>query len=253
MWWLWILGPVLVGVIYLLTARADRRQLREVELWRGTWGPIRGGKALGAKRVGALPAELAALAREVGAGKPLATFELVPTMAYLGVYAPSVASSTEHQTVVARLADAAPAFVARPLPLLDGERVANTGVIFHKDPEFSAAYLVEADDAKGVKIWLSPPVREQLCEAPDLWLRARGRVMAVTRYGRPDADRMDELLAAADVIFAEYGAVEASLLGDDLVFEPERKTKTKGKDKKKAQGIVRADATPSKSVKSSKV
>jgi hypothetical protein len=77
--------------------------------------------------------------------------------------------------------------------------------------------------------------------------------MAVTRYGRPDADRMDELLAAADVIFAEYGAVEASLLGDDLVFEPERKTKTKGKDKKKAQGIVRADATPSKSVKSSKV
>ncbi len=40
--------------------------------------------------------------------------------------------------------------------------------------------------------------------------------MALTLYGLPDAARIDELLAAANIVFAEYGAGGGpSLLGDD--------------------------------------
>ena len=237
-----------LAVIYFVTALPDKRRLREIELWRGSWGPVHAGKPIGAKRVGALPAELRGIVAEVGAGAPLGLFELVPKAAYLVCDGSTATSSTDHTTVVALLAEPAAGMVARPLPLIDGQRVINTGIMFKKDPEFSLLYLVEGEDAKAIKVWLSPPVREELCDKPDLWLRTRGRVMALTQYGPPDADRMDELLAAADVIFAEYGAVDASLLGDDIVLPEPGKKKAKKKDAPpRSAGAAQAATTKSSS------
>jgi len=234
MWWLWLLGPVTVAFIYFLTGLPDNERLRELEIWRKSWGPLQGKKPIGAKRVGSVPSDLLVLVDEVGGGPPLGVFELVPRDAYLGVFGPSAASGSEHQTIVARLADPGPTFTARPLPRIDGERVQNSGVQFRKDEAFTDAYLVEGVDARALKVWLSPPVREQLLDMPELWLRVRGRVMALTLYGRADAERLDDLVAAADVIFAEYGAIDASLLGPDVA--PESGPPSKKKQKKDVAG-----------------
>jgi hypothetical protein len=237
MWWLWILGPVVVAVIYFLTAGVDKRRLRELELWRASWGPTRAGKPIGARRVG-LPTDLGAMLEQVGGGQPLGVFELVAKEAYLAVYAPTPMTDVEHQTVFLRLDAPVPALTARPLPIVDGARMPNTGIVFAKDADFSAAYLVEGIDAKGVKKWLSPPLREQLCELPDLWIRAQSRTAAVTFYGAADADRLDDLVAAADVVFAEYGAVDASLLGDAAALPPEEPEKPAKKGKHAKPGKV---------------
>jgi len=222
--------------IYLLTGSPDKLRLREVELWRRSWGPARpppkkssrkkgdlGADApAGAKRVGFLPADLGVLVDAAGAGRPIGIFELVPRIAYLGVFGPSVTAGADLQAVVGKLAEPAPTFTARPLPIVDGARVANTGVIFNKDPPFTDAYLVEGLDAKAIKRWLNPLVREQLIDMPDVWLSVSGKAMALLLYGTADAEKLDDLVSAADVIFAEYGAEGGpSLLGHDEGLEPE--------------------------------
>jgi hypothetical protein len=116
--------------------------------------------------------------------------------------------------------------------------VPNTGIQFKKDPDFMAFFLVEAPGAeapppppakagapapvaadtaiaKQVRAWLSRPIREALLDFPDAWLSVQGKTMALTLYGSVSADKLHELVAAADVIFAEHGAEGGpSLLGD---------------------------------------
>src|SRR6185503_3769483 len=115
MWWLWIVGPIAVVCIYLLTGTLDKRRLREIELWRGSWGKGRSG----ARRAGVLPADLTRLAVGAGAGVPLGIFELVPKTAYLAVYGPDATSGSDSQMILAKLAAGAPAFTVRPLPIVD--------------------------------------------------------------------------------------------------------------------------------------
>src|SRR5262249_10591810 len=128
--------------------------------------------------------------------------------------------------------------------------VPNTGIQFKKDPEFMGLFLVEHTlddgpaapvrdaDEKAIRKWLSPPLREALLDFPDGWLRVDGRakVMAFTLYGPADDQRFDELVATADIVFAEYGAEGGpSLLADeaDERDEPEAKPPKPPPPKKK--------------------
>jgi hypothetical protein len=240
MWWLWIVGPFVAALVYLLTDWRDRRREVEVERWRAAWGgreePVGGyrdtkkakGKAPGAKRVTSMPGPLARMLLSSGGGARLDYFELVPKLAYLASMGGDAMNASDHVTVVAKLDEAGPMLTARPLPILDGQREPNNGVQFKKDPDFMEQYIVErsleegapvaADEAtdKPIRKWLSPAVRAALLDLPDAWLRVEGRAMALTLYGPVDADRIDQLLAAADIVFAEYGADGGpSLLGED--------------------------------------
>jgi hypothetical protein len=170
-------------------------------------------------------------------------FELVPKLAYLAVMSANAQTGSDHQTVSAKLDDAAPSFTVRPLPIVEGERAPNTGIEFKKDPEFMALFLVEsaglapaappppakgakeaappappasdAELAKKIRAWLSRPVREALRDLPEAWLRVQGKTMALTVYGAVDAEKINELVTVADAIFAEYGADGGpSLFGD---------------------------------------
>lgn len=247
MWWMWIVGPILVLIIYGLTGGRDKRSEAEIERWRLSMGPksavrkkpagSRGGKdgpapGPGAKRVMSLPGVLHRLVEAVGGGTPVARIELVPKFAYLAAMEANATSGSDHQTVVARLDEPAPSFTVRPLPIVEGERVANAGIQFKKDPEFMDLFLTEAignpsafgtaapppsaEEAKRIRSFLSGPVREALRELPDAWLRVEGKAMALSLYGPADADKLNQLMTAADVIFAEYGAGGgASLFGDE--------------------------------------
>lgn len=238
--WLWYVGPIALVLLYFLTGRTPKRQLAEIERWRAAWG---GGR--GAKRVAVLQRDFAGAIDAIGGGDPLGTFELVPKLAYLGVYGPTLSLGSDHQTVVARLADPAPTFSARPLPIVDGVRVPNTGVIFKKDPDFSAVFLVEGADPKGVKKWLGALAREQLLEHPQLWLRVSGRVMALSFFGPFDAQRIETLVAVADILFAEYGDEGGpSLLGDDLGEQAPAPPPKKAPKPKKAAPDASGKAPP---------
>jgi hypothetical protein len=223
MWWLWVLGPIAVGVIYLLTGQEDKRRLDELETWRTTLGPKPVGKSSGkgktppgTKRVPSVPGPLSALVAEVGGGRPIGYFELVPRLAYLCVMSANAVEGSDFQTVVAKLAKAGPTFTARPLPIVDGTRVANEGIPFKKDEEFAEAFLVEGEDTKAVLRWLTRPLRDALREMPDVWLSVDGTAMALTLFGSVDASRIDELVRTADAIFEAYGADGGpSLVGDD--------------------------------------
>jgi hypothetical protein len=117
------------------------------------------------------------------------------------------------------LEEPAHSFVARPLPILDGVRVPNTGLTFKDDPQFSKSYLVEVDpgrDPRAVRAFLSPVVRAELLSLPAVWLHVNGSVMALTIFGRFDAETADHLVDIADVLFAEYGAE-----GGPSLLEPE--------------------------------
>lgn len=231
--WLWIAGPVVAALIYLLTDWRDSRRAAEIERWKARANEGRGARM---KDVGALPGALAKLLDAAGAGKRVEIAELVPKTAYLAFMAGDAVAGSDHQTVVAKLDAAAPSFTVRPLPILDGQREANTGVQFKKDTEFMEAFIVdralegsesakvstEADD-KVIRKWLSPTVRAALMELPDLWLRVEGKSMALTLYGPADADRINDLVVATDVIFAEHGADGGpSLFGDEDEDEPEK-------------------------------
>lgn len=206
----------------------------------------RGGKkvskpAPGAKLVGALPGPLQRLIDAAGAGDAVGHYELVPKLAYLSAMAANAMAGSDLQAVSGKLEEDAPAFIVRPLPIIEGERIANTGIEFKKDPEFTELFqvdpmeapaapprpgskeaktpqpqLTDAERAKKIRSWLSRPVREALRELPDAWLYVQGRAMALVLYGPADAAKLDDLVTAADVIFAEYGEDGGpSLFGDD--------------------------------------
>jgi hypothetical protein len=243
MWWLWIVGPMAMAILYLATDWRDKRRENEVEQWRAGMGPrtaatrkaagYRDGKQVtppagGAKKVTSLPGPLARILLAAGGGERFGYFELVPKLAYLAVMGGDATSGSDHQTVIARLDEQVPTFMVRPLPIIEGQREANTGVQFKKDPDFMEQFTVdrtlepgflsagtEAED-KAIRKWLSPPLREALMDLPDVWLRVEGKTMALTLYGPPSADKLNDLVAAADIVFAEYGAEGGpSLFGDE--------------------------------------
>lgn len=246
MTWIWFVGPPVVGLVYALTDWRDRRREVEIERWRkqadhpevkrDESSVYRSKEAARPRakprRVTSMPGALTRMLQTTGGGSggnPLDYFQLVPKLAYVAVMGADALQGSEHQTVVARLDDPSPTFTVRPLPIIEGERAPNDGIQFKKDPDFMALFLVErglegaplpADEAidKEIRKWLSPPLRAALLELPEAWLRIDGKakVMALSLYGLADAERMDELLAAADIVFAEYGADGGpSLLGED--------------------------------------
>jgi hypothetical protein len=214
--WLWAVGPVgLVAIFFIIFQAGGKRdgaRARMAEIWRASWGPDNGP---GAKRV-ALPADFALLLDNVGGGMPIGVFELVPKEAWLGVYKPALLGGNDHITVFMRLYEPGPPMRVAPLPFTDEGRVPNLGIRFTKDPEFTARFQVEGTRDRDIKQWLSPPVREELLELEDAFLEVDGKRAALSLYTRLDEDALDDLVAAADVIFAEYGASDASLLGNDL-------------------------------------
>jgi len=270
----WALGPAAIVIIYLLTGGRDRRRTDAVDQWRrftpvleeaepiAREGSYRDAPAddnaviaklkkrpSDVKKIRSLPGPLARLIEATGGGSPVGHFELWPKIAYLSVMDANATGGSDHQTVVAMLDEAAPAFTVRPLPILDGAKTANTGVQFKKDPEFMDLFLVEPGvegdplsvrsfaAEKKIRAWLSRPIREALRDLPDAWLRVQGKTMALTLYGSVDVDQLYALVNTADLLFAEYGADGGpSLLGeiDDEDDEPEiapppKKTKAKAK------------------------
>lgn len=250
MWWLWIAGPIVAALVYLLTDWRDKRREAEVERWRAGFGPHRSpevhreqagyrdvGKEVvveppkgpGAKRAGAIPGPLVRMLDAAGGGIRVDAFELVPKLAYFAVMHANPTNASDHQTVVAKLDERAPMLTVRPLALLDGQREPNTGVQFKKDAEFMEMFVVERsldgseavgaeteEGDKAIRKWLSPIVREALMDLPDAWLRVDNKTLALTLYGPADAERLNDLITAADTIFAEYGADGGpSLFGDD--------------------------------------
>ena len=257
MWWMWILGPFLVALIWLTTGWRDRRREGEVERWRRTMGAKRvvGKEAAGyrttkqivttkagagPKIVNALPGPLQRVIDAAGGGDALGHYELVPKIAFLSAMSANAMAGSDLQTVTGKLEESAPAFLARPLPMIEGQRAPNTGIEFKKDPEFTELFqvdalptvgaaprpdakapkeaqpvLTDAEAAKKIRSWLSRPVREALRDLPDAWLYVQGRAMALVLYGPADASKLNELVTVADVIFAEYGDDGGPSLFDD--------------------------------------
>ncbi len=254
MWWMSIVGPFLVALIWLTTGSRDRRREREVDAWRRSMGPkgvekestgYRTTKKVvtpptrpGAKIVGALPSPLQRVIDTAGGGHVLGHYELVPKIAFLSAMSANLLTGSDLQAVTGKLEDLAPMFVVRPLPIIEGERIANTGIELKKDPDFMGLFQVdagvepprpvppggkvllappdEAAIAKKIRGWLSRPVREALRDLPDAWLYVQGKAMALVLYGPADASKLNELVTAADVIFAEHGEDGGpSLFGDD--------------------------------------
>ena len=243
--WLWYVGPVLVVLVYLWSAlwptRRDRWRKAELRRWvddflgslpkarpdenasgeRG--GPYRaaaerssaGRDAYAERAVVRLPQAFHALVEQAGAGDVVGNVELVPKLAYLALRAANLSSGSHHQTVVAKLAKAGPSVVVRPLPIVEGKPQENRGIVLDDAP-FMEQFMVEGADAKLIGKWLSAAVREALLDLPGIWLRVDGRTMALSLYGEADADRLDELVATADALFAARGASGApSLFGDE--------------------------------------
>ncbi len=244
--WLWYVAPVAVVIIYILTASRSPRFSEEIERWRKRMARVgrsegeadapqghrgaKGAKGKGPRRVNAPPSQLTRLLEATGGGDVVDYYELCPKLAYLAVMSANAFQGSDHVTVLARLDEAAPTFTVRPLPIVEGKRIANNGVQFKTDAEFTELFLVERgiesgptttpteEGDKAIRKWLSPPLREALLDLPNGWLRIDGKakVMAFTVYGLVDADRIGELIAAADIVFAEYGADGGpSLVGDD--------------------------------------
>jgi hypothetical protein len=254
MWWMSIVGPVLVALIWFTTSWRDRRREGELERWRRTMGPRStvekeaagyrsvkqtGKPGPGAKIVSALPGPLQRVIDAAGGGDALGHYELVPKLAYLSAMAANLVTGSDFHVVTGKLEESAPAFIVRPLPIIEGERIANTGIELKKDPEFMGLFQVDAvtaanvpppkpgskeaqaplsdaDSAKKIRSWLARPVRNALRDLPDAWLYVQGRAMALVLYGPADADKLDALVTTADLIFAEYGDDGGpSLFGDD--------------------------------------
>ena len=220
--WIWIIGPVVVALVFVLTDKRDKRRDAEIERWRARMGSP--------KSVNTLGGPFMRMILAAGAGQRIGYYELVPKLAYLALLGGDAVAGSDHHTMVGKLDESAPSFTVRPLPILDGQLEVNTGVQFKKDAEFMETFSVDRvlegsesvpkapNDAldKQIRQWLSPPVRQALLELPDAWLRVDGKMMALTIYGAADADKLNDLLTAADTIFAEYGAEGGpSLFGDD--------------------------------------
>ena len=241
--WLWVGGPLIVLITYFLTMRSPaerRRRLREAEIWRGSIGPERlhasadnkgdapfrsdpskkktpaKVKDAGPRRVATLPAVLQRAALLAGGGELIAHYELAKDIAYLSLVEANGTAGSNCQTVSGKLEEAGPALVVRPLPLVDGVAIPNTGVQFKKDPELMNLFQIDGVEAKAIGRWLSQPIRRALCELPTAWLRVDGKTMTVTVFGTVEADQLDALVQLADTIFAEHGAEGGpSLFGED--------------------------------------
>ncbi|MBK8255409.1 MAG: hypothetical protein IPK82_22460 [Polyangiaceae bacterium] len=242
--WLWVAGPLLIALIYSLTkasSKERKKRLREADLWRRSLGELRGGdesmrgspyrpepnakkktpppaKAAdpGPARVKKIPSTLAGALAAVGAGEVVSHFELVRDLAYLSIVEANLFGGSDYQSVSGLLEERGPSFTVRPLPVVDGAHVQNSGVQFKKDPELMEKFLIEGADAKAIGKWLTPSIRRALCGVPSAWLRVQGATMTVTTFGDADADGIDRLVELADHIFAEHGAEGGpSLFGDD--------------------------------------
>lgn len=242
--WLWIGGPLIILITYFLTMHTSaerKRRLREAEIWRASLTPAGGPrqdnkkgqpyrpdpakskdepppkkKDSGPPRVLAIPPTLHGALAALGGGDAILHFELVRGLAYLSLMESNVTAGSDYQAVTGKLEARGPSMVVRPLPLVDGARVANTGVQFKKDPELMALFLVEGADAKAIGKWLSTPIRRALCDLPAAWLRVEGATMTVSVFGVLEADKIDALVELADTIFAEHGADGGpSLFADD--------------------------------------
>ena len=162
---------------------------------------------------------------EVGGGKFYKSFLLKKDLAYVAFVEADVTDVSDYTTVVLRFEQKEASFVARPLPLDDGRPMANTGLLFREDREFSAEYLVEVapgENQTRVREFLVQSVRDELLGLPDVWLRVSGTVATLTRFGRFDAKRAEELVEIADAIFADYGAE-----GGPSLMEPDGLVKKK--------------------------
>ncbi|MEZ4302209.1 MAG: hypothetical protein R3B70_45195 [Polyangiaceae bacterium] len=248
--WLWVGGPLLVALIYFLTrgnSAARKRRLREADIWRRSiadaipraaednkeGAPFRPDKSkkkpaqkateAGPSRVAELPPSLRGALAAATSGEQIAHFELVRDLAYLSIVESNLVEGSDSQVVTARLEERAPQMVVRPLPIVDGVPVANSGVLFKKDPELMKAFLIEGPDAKAIGKWMSAPIRRALCKVPGAWLRVQGNTMTVSAFGSLEADELDGLVELADEIFAEHGAEGGPSLfgdGDDRAPEP---------------------------------
>jgi hypothetical protein len=169
----------------------------------------------------------------VGGGKVFTSYLLKKDLAYVAFVEADLTDVSDYVTVVLKLAERLPTFTVRPLPIDDGVRVPNKGIVFREDPEFSGEFLAEAmpgTKPADVRAFLAQEVRDELLGLPDVWMRVEGTTMTLTRFGRFDSKRTDELVEMADALFAEHGAAGGpSLLEPDGV-EP-RKTKAKKKKK----------------------
>jgi len=189
-----------------------------------------------------LPPELAALLPAVGEGRPVGYYQLKKNIAYLAVVEADAYNVSDFTTILMSLEDVAPRFVVRPLPIVEGKRVRNTGVKFKDDPDFTDEYLVEASPSAGAKAdpnaireFLTSDARDALYELPKVWLVVEKSAMALSVYGAFDADAADKMLEVADVLFAEYGAEGGpSLLEPDGAVDTSGKPLAKKKKKKKA-------------------
>ncbi len=220
MMWLWLIGPlvVLLGFLVLTFGETNEEKRRKAEVLR--WidellGPIKRGKKTRSRRVRSLPAALSQAVKQAGGGARITDLVLVPKHAYVAVRSTDTFTASGHQTVVCALAKSAPKFVCRPLPIIDGRPVENRGVHFGKDPEFMDSFVVEGADGRAIGKWLKPSLRKALSELGEVWLRAEGRVMTVTLYGPVTAEQLNALVGVADAFFAAKGAGgRASLFGE---------------------------------------
>src|SRR4051812_4588955 len=96
--WLWIAGPAVAALVFVLTDRRDKRHDAEVERWRGRMAPgggvpkepsgYRDAKevvppGVGPKSVTSMPGPFTRMPLAAGGGQRRAMFELVPKLAYL--------------------------------------------------------------------------------------------------------------------------------------------------------------------------
>ncbi len=208
--------------------------------------------------VTSLPGDLARVLPMIGEGRPLAYFQLKRDLAYVAFVEADAYNGSSYVTVLMRLDENGPAessgpahyrddsreesgwvqssirFRARPLPIVDGKRIANVGMRFKEDRAFSNSYQVEVAPStkrEDVLEFVSPVVRDELLSFPAIWLQVEGTVMALTLFGDYDAGSTDRLVDIADVLFAEYGADGGpSLLEPDGVLgasTPKKKKKKK--------------------------
>jgi len=198
------------------------------------------------RTVTSLPPELERLLPLVGEGRPVVYYQLKKNVAYLAVVEADAYNISDFCTVLMALDDQAPRFVARPLPIVEGRRIKNTGVKFQDDPEFTEEYLVEptpgagSPDLGAIREFLSEEARDALFDLPRAWLLVERSAMAATVYGAFDADTADQLIELADVLFAEHGAEGgATLFEPDGVIDPSGKSKTK-----KKKGKQQSPASP---------
>ncbi|WP_437689666.1 hypothetical protein [Sorangium sp. So ce176] len=228
--WLWYVGPLALLVVWYLTGLRGRHESRrdaELVRWRALMTPKPAARRSGAhgrkttaevagpRPVRSAPSSLERMLQETGGGSVIARYELVPKLAFVAVVGPDAKNGSEYQVVLAKLAKPAPRLTVCPLPIVDGSRVPNTGIQFKKDPEFMEQFLVEGAEAKAIGRWLSTRVRDALRDFPDAWLFVQDRVMALAAYGPVDAERLEELVIAADAIFADHGSDGAP----SLLFE----------------------------------